>query len=94
MGDQGPCGPCSEIHVDLRSDAEKSEVDGASLVNDHPPSGRNISGIRVIQPKADGSLKHFLHNTWIQVWDLSAQLHYKEKSNYDIPCSSFPTPNY
>ncbi len=37
MGDQGPCGPCSEIHVDIRSDAEKAKVSGASLVNmDHP----------------------------------------------------------
>ncbi|MDT0606821.1 alanine--tRNA ligase [Croceitalea rosinachiae] len=37
MGDQGPCGPCSEIHVDIRSKEEKSKVSGASLVNqDHP----------------------------------------------------------
>nr|WP_299487731.1 alanine--tRNA ligase [uncultured Allomuricauda sp.] len=37
MGDQGPCGPCSEIHVDIRSASEKAEVSGASLVNqDHP----------------------------------------------------------
>src|SRR5699024_2678628 len=37
MGDQGPCGPCSEIHVDIRSAGEKRKVPGRDLVNkDHP----------------------------------------------------------
>ena len=37
MGDTGPCGPCSELHIDLRSDEEKAAVPGAELVNKDNP---------------------------------------------------------
>ena len=59
MGDQGPCGPCSEIHVDLRSDAEKTLVSGKSLVNnDHPQVVEIWNNVFMeFNRKADGSLE-------------------------------------
>jgi alanyl-tRNA synthetase len=59
MGDQGPCGPCSEIHVDIRSAEEKAKVDGKSLVNMDHPQVVEIWNLVFMQynRKANGSLE-------------------------------------
>ena len=59
MGDQGPCGPCSEIHIDLRSDEERQKKAGAELVNMDNPEVIEIWNLVFIQynRKADSSLE-------------------------------------
>ncbi|MEP1487003.1 MAG: alanine--tRNA ligase [Algibacter sp.] len=59
MGEQGPCGPCSEIHVDIRSAEEKAKVDGKDLINMDHPQVVEIWNLVFMQynRKANGSLE-------------------------------------
>ena len=65
MGEQGPCGPCSEIHVDLRSDEERSITPAQELVNKGNPLVMEIWNLVFIQynRKADGSLEPLEHKS-------------------------------
>ena len=59
MGDQGPCGPCSEIHVDVRTEEEKAKVSGADLVNQDHPQVIEVWNLVFIEfnRKANGNLE-------------------------------------
>ena len=87
MGEQGPCGPCSEIHVDIRSEEEKAIIDGKDLINKDHPQVVEIWNLVFMQynRKANGSLEE-LPNKHIDTgmgFERLCMVLQNVKSNYD-----------
>ncbi len=87
MGDTGPCGPCSEIHVDLRDDSDRKDIDGATLVNnDHPEVIEIWNNVFMeFNRKADGTLDQLpaKHVDTGMGFERLVRVLQNKKSNYD-----------
>jgi len=87
MGDTGPCGPCSEIHVDIRTAEEKAKIPGKDLVNMDHPHVIEIWNLVFIQynRKASGALEELpsKHIDTGMGFERLAMIVQKKQSNYD-----------
>ncbi|TQI71850.1 alanyl-tRNA synthetase [Gramella sp. Hel_I_59] len=87
MGDQGPCGPCSEIHIDIRSEEEKAKTPGRDLVNMDHPQVVEIWNLVFMQynRKANGSLEDLpaRHIDTGMGFERLCMVLQDKKSNYD-----------
>ncbi len=87
MGDTGPCGPCSEIHVDMRSEEDKAKIPGVQLVNEDDPEVIEIWNLVFIQfnRKKDQSLEPLKdkHIDTGMGFERIVRVLQKKKSNYD-----------
>ncbi len=87
MGETGPCGPCTEIHIDLRDDTERTQIQGHDLVNKNHPEVIEIWNIVFMQyQRCAGSALHPLQQHFIDTgmgFERLVRVLQGKKSNYD-----------